>query len=121
MEEPRKLLLEEIIGMIMDKIPSNHHITYQLQYRKCGKLSCRTCRSGPGHGPYWYAYWREGSRLHSTYIGKVRPDSLDTSLRSSTPESALETVSSLDGEEPTAGEGRSGDPDERYLTEPLII
>ncbi|GAC1361261.1 MAG: hypothetical protein NVS2B12_03160 [Ktedonobacteraceae bacterium] len=57
----------------MTNIPSNQHITYQLQYRKCGKASCSTCRNGQGHGPYWYAYWREGSRLRSGYVGKIRP------------------------------------------------
>jgi hypothetical protein len=57
----------------MNQLPSNQHITYQLQYRKCGKASCSTCRDGQGHGPYWYAYWREGSRLRSGYIGKVHP------------------------------------------------
>jgi hypothetical protein len=58
----------------MTQLPDNLHITYQLQYRKCGKSSCSTCRTGSGHGPYWYAYWREGSRLRSGYIGKVHPD-----------------------------------------------
>ncbi|HLZ80293.1 MAG TPA: hypothetical protein VKP04_01575 [Ktedonobacteraceae bacterium] len=57
----------------MSRLPGNQHITYQLQYRKCGKISCGTCRDGQGHGPYWYAYWREGSRLRSGYIGKVQP------------------------------------------------
>ncbi|MBE3561346.1 MAG: hypothetical protein IMW89_19310 [Ktedonobacteraceae bacterium] len=58
----------------MAKIPSNQHITYQLQFRKCGKTSCSTCRNGQGHGPYWYAYWREDSRLRSGYVGKQRPE-----------------------------------------------
>ena len=58
----------------MIQVPSDLHITYQHQYRKCGKPSCSTCRTGQGHGPYWYAYWREGSRLRSGYIGKVHPD-----------------------------------------------
>lgn len=58
----------------MTQLPSDQHITYQLQYRKCGKPSCSTCRDGQGHGPYWYAYWREGSRLRSGYIGKVPPE-----------------------------------------------
>jgi hypothetical protein len=57
----------------MTDIPMDQHITYQLQYRKCGKASCSTCRNGQGHGPYWYAYWREGSRLRSGYVGKVHP------------------------------------------------
>ena len=57
----------------MAKLPTGLHITYQLQYRKCGKPSCGTCKRSPGHGPYWYAYWREGTRLRSGYIGKVCP------------------------------------------------
>jgi uncharacterized protein DUF6788 len=61
----------------MLQLPSDQHITYQLQYRKCGKPSCTTCRQGQGHGPYWYAYWREGSRLRSGYIGKVFPGGLN--------------------------------------------
>lgn len=58
------------------RIPADTHITYQLQFRKCGKARCGTCRDGAGHGPYWYAYWREGSRLRSGYIGKHPPASI---------------------------------------------
>lgn len=57
-------------------IPTDQHITYQLQFRKCGKPRCGTCKQGAGHGPYWYAYWREGSRLRSGYIGKFPPATL---------------------------------------------
>jgi predicted ATPase/DNA-binding SARP family transcriptional activator len=28
---------------------------------------------GPGHGPYWYAHWREGGRQRSRYLGKDPP------------------------------------------------
>ncbi len=52
-------------------LPTDTHITYQLQYRTCGKSCCKTCRSGQGHGPYWYAYWREGKRIRSGYVGKM--------------------------------------------------
>jgi hypothetical protein len=49
-------------------------ITYRQQYRKCGSPRCRTCATGaPGHGPYWYAFWTEGGRTHSRYLGKDRP------------------------------------------------
>ena len=58
----------------MTHVPAELHVTYQYQYRKCGKSTCGTCRNSQGHGPYWYAYWREGSRLRSGYIGKVHPD-----------------------------------------------
>ena len=58
----------------MAQLSNSQHITYQLQFRKCGKPTCSTCREGQGHGPYWYAYWREGPRLRSGYVGKSRPD-----------------------------------------------
>ena len=61
----------------MTELPNDQHITYQLQHRKCGKASCSTCRKGQGHGPYWYAYWREGSRLRSGYVGKINPAATD--------------------------------------------
>lgn len=69
------------------KIPSDQHITYQLQYRKCGKPSCSTCRDGQGHGPYWYAYWRQGSRLKSGYVGKNKtgPEAEDCSASIASP------------------------------------
>lgn len=61
------------------KIPTDQHITYQLQFRKCGKPRCSTCKQGAGHGPYWYAYWREGARLRSGYIGKFPPSTVSPS------------------------------------------
>ena len=66
----------------MTELPNDQHITYQLQHRKCGKASCSTCRNGHGHGPYWYAYWREGSRLRSGYVGKISPSEIDDSSKS---------------------------------------
>jgi hypothetical protein len=59
----------------MTELPNDQHITYQLQFRKCGKASCSTCHNSQGHGPYWYAYWRDGARLRSGYIGKISPTS----------------------------------------------
>ena len=61
-------------------LPANLHITYQLQFRKCGKASCGTCKRGPGHGPYWYAYWREGAKLRSGYVGKMQPAGIPESV-----------------------------------------
>lgn len=46
-------------------------VTYRLESVDCGKQGCTKCP----HGPYWYAYWREGGRVRSRYIGKRRPDS----------------------------------------------
>ncbi len=45
--------------------------TYQLEYKRCGKPTCCCAHGGgEGHGPYWYAYWREGGKPRSRYIGK---------------------------------------------------
>ena len=73
-------------------LSNEEEITYQLQHRKCGKASCSTCRNGQGHGLYWYAYWREGSRLRSGYIGKIHP-SLHKQIAG--PENKLETPAIL--------------------------
>lgn len=53
--------------------PDGKHITYQQQYRKCGKAACKPCQTGQGHGPYWFAFWRDGRRVRSAYIGKTAP------------------------------------------------
>jgi hypothetical protein len=45
-------------------------ITYRLELVKCGKDSCRKCRQGPAHGPYWYAYGQGDGRFQQKYIGK---------------------------------------------------
>jgi hypothetical protein len=46
-------------------------LTYRREYVKCGKKGC-SCAKGKGHGPYWYAYWREGKKLKKKYLGKKR-------------------------------------------------
>jgi hypothetical protein len=48
------------------------HKTYRLESVRCGKEKCR-CASGELHGPYWYAYWSEGGRTKSQYVGKKLP------------------------------------------------
>jgi predicted ATPase/DNA-binding SARP family transcriptional activator len=53
--------------------PADAGVSYSQQYRRCGKPQCTTCRSGPGHGPYWYAVWREGSRVRRRYLGRTLP------------------------------------------------
>ena len=45
-------------------------VTYRLETVKCGKPNCRTCP----HGPYWYAYYRDGKKLKSRYIGPELPE-----------------------------------------------
>ena len=52
-----------------DTIPKN--ASYRRQRVRCGKHGCR-CAKGRGHGPYWYAYWREDGRTVSRYLGRHR-------------------------------------------------
>jgi hypothetical protein len=46
--------------------------TYRLEEVRCGKKNCH-CLEGRLHGPYWYAYWTEGGRTRSQYVGKKLP------------------------------------------------
>ncbi|MFO3798116.1 MAG: hypothetical protein ACK8QZ_12720 [Anaerolineales bacterium] len=49
--------------------------TLRLEKVKCGKPTCKTCP----HGPYWYAYRRQGNKTVSKYIGKrLRLDRLES-------------------------------------------
>ena len=50
-------------------VPRAGKVTYRQERVRCGKEGCGGCP----HGPYWYAYWREGGRLRSRYIGKHLP------------------------------------------------
>lgn len=45
--------------------------TYQQRMIRCGKERCKKCSGGQGgHGPYWYAFRREGGKVKSVYLGK---------------------------------------------------
>ncbi|NJN32021.1 MAG: hypothetical protein HC824_17565 [Synechococcales cyanobacterium RM1_1_8] len=46
------------------------NLIYQLEMVKCGKPNCK-CTRGQLHGPYWYAYQRQGDKFKSRYIGKT--------------------------------------------------
>ncbi len=49
---------------------SEEGVSYRLETVTCGKAGCKSCP----HGPYWYAYFREGRRLKSRYIGRPGGD-----------------------------------------------
>ena len=52
-------------------LPTDRWITYYIRYSKCGKQFCHTCRTTKGHGPYWYATYKDDERkTKSFYIGK---------------------------------------------------
>jgi hypothetical protein len=51
--------------------------TYRLELVSCGKERCK-CVEGALHGPYWYAYWTEGGKTKSQYVGKKLPRGVKT-------------------------------------------
>jgi hypothetical protein len=55
----------EIANRNFQVIPQN--ATIREEYVKCGKDFCHKC----GHGPYYYAYWRDKSgKLKKKYMGR---------------------------------------------------
>jgi hypothetical protein len=64
-----------IRGLLLDEDPEPDRasdpgkVTFRQEMVKCGKQGCTRCP----HGPYWYAYWREGGRTRSRYVGKTLP------------------------------------------------
>jgi Family of unknown function (DUF6788) len=51
--------------------------SYRLEHVRCGKATCK-CSEGKLHGPYWYAYWSEGGKTRSQYVGKKLPRGVKT-------------------------------------------
>lgn len=52
--------------------PVEPKVSLRRQMVRCGKPGCTRCP----HGPYWYAYWTEGGRRRSRYVGRLLDDSL---------------------------------------------
>jgi len=48
-------------------------VSLRRQWVRCGKENCTRCP----HGPYWYAYWREGGRRRSRYVGKLDEEAVN--------------------------------------------
>jgi hypothetical protein len=65
-------------------------VIYRQQYVRCGKPGCRRCPpAGPGHGPYWYAfYWDYRQRTQSFYVGKHLPRGVELIADPSVPPDA---------------------------------
>lgn len=45
----------------------------EARWIDCRKSGCRSCASGPSHGPYHYRRWWEGRRLRTEYLGREIP------------------------------------------------
>lgn len=63
-------LLRHHEGPQFERAPTAGKVTYRQQAVRCGKATCTRCP----HGPYWYAFWREGAHVRSRYVGKTLPD-----------------------------------------------
>ena len=63
-------------------------VTYRQQYVRCGKATCKKCApAGPGHGPYWYAfYWDYRQRTRSFYVGKQLPAGVELLVEQPAPD-----------------------------------
>ncbi len=63
------------VGIVLCKVPLQipPRAVYLQQAVQCGKPSCHCMQGGAMHGPYWYAYWWEGGRCRSRYVGKHLP------------------------------------------------
>jgi hypothetical protein len=65
-----------IRGLLLEDPPQEEEtgrVTFRQEMVRCGKDGCTRCP----HGPYWYAYWREGGRTRSRYVGKTLPGEAD--------------------------------------------
>lgn len=60
---------DEQLGLSAGLSEGPSKVSYRQERVRCGKESCTRCP----HGPYWYAYWREGGRVRSRYVGKDLP------------------------------------------------
>ncbi|MED1949611.1 GntR family transcriptional regulator [Brevibacillus centrosporus] len=43
------------------------------QFRKCGKVRCKTCEEGNGHGPYYYGTKLDNGKKQIKYFGRKLP------------------------------------------------
>ena len=48
------------------------HPKVRMEYRRCGKASCH-CAKGELHGPYYYAYYKQGGKTKAIYFGRKHP------------------------------------------------
>jgi hypothetical protein len=63
-------------------------LTLRQAYVCCGKPGCHcVADDDPGHGPYWYAYRKQGGKVVSTYLGKQLDRLPDTATATPAPKS----------------------------------
>jgi hypothetical protein len=60
-------LIESACANRAKSIPKN--ATIRKEYVNCKKPNCFR---GAAHGPYYYAYWKEGKKIKKMYIGQYR-------------------------------------------------
>ena len=67
------------MSLLLD-VPRGQKLTLEHKYIRCARAGCRVCSANNtgqrGHGPYWYAFWKEDGRTRSKYLGKELPPEL---------------------------------------------
>lgn len=46
-------------------------VARRVRFVRCGKLGCRKCQEGEGHGPYIYETYRAGNTVRTDYDGRA--------------------------------------------------
>jgi hypothetical protein len=79
-------------------------IRYGQFWKKCAyRDTCQTCQESKGHGPYWYAIWKEAGRSVRKYCGKRDPrpaptegnEAMQHAERKETQQQAAEPIAEL--------------------------
>jgi hypothetical protein len=72
----RRLLMLAVARLEARGVPladASPKVRLRSRMVRCGKEACTACP----HGPYWYAYWTEGGRRRSRYVGKLDDEVLN--------------------------------------------
>ena len=67
-------------------------VIYRSKKTMCGRKHCKSCP----HGPYWYAFWEEGGKIKSKYIGKTPPFNLSTLIEPNLPKPQKSKITASD-------------------------
>lgn len=81
----------EAVRVLLSEVPLPA-VSYRQRYVKCGRASCKCATEAEVHGPYWYAYWTEGGKTRSRYVGKTRPAEVTSTLAVAEPSSSPAVV-----------------------------
>lgn len=92
---------------LLQEVEPAPSVTYRSRFVKCGRAACKCASGAEVHGPYVYAYWSEGGKTRSRYVGKSRPAEVvvpsATAEPTSSPPSAADSSTARPGRRPPPG------------------